>query len=103
MNITTFYIAIGLILTLISLLSPNICYFIHKKHFIWIVKQELGLKRANYLYTINRYGRIETVVDCYSHPLIFLAVEKQLGNDTHLLFIKELSDVEFNYYYNTKI
>ena len=102
MNIITFFISIGFLLTVIGLLSPNVCYFIHKKHFNWVEKDNSNLKRANYLYTIKRNGEFKTIFDYWSHPLMFLAIEKELGNDTYILLSKELTDAEFNYYHQTK-
>jgi len=58
------------------------------------------MKRANYLYTIERLGVKKTVVDTHSHPLIFLAIQKELGYDTVLLFVMEITEDECEYHLN---
>ena len=55
------------------------------------------MKRENYLFTIERNGEKLTVIDVHSHPLIFLAVENQLGHKTVILFSMVLTDEELDY------
>ena len=88
MTTLTFITGIALILALIALFSPNIVYFIHKKHFNWREHYNESIPRKNYLYTINRNGKYETVVDFWSNPILFLIIEK------------ELADEEYKYYHS---
>ena len=100
MTTLTFIIGIILILALIVLFSPNIVYFIHSKHFSWREHYNESIPRKNYLYTINRNGKYETIVDYWSNPILFLTIEKELGNDTYIIMSKELTDEEYKYYHS---
>lgn len=84
---------------LISLFSPNIVYLIHKHWFIWKKHKNLinSTLRKNYLFTVNRNGDILNLIDCHTHPLLFLAVEKELGHNTIMLNYKELNDEDYEY------
>lgn len=59
-----------------------------------------NLERNNYLFTIIRNGKTQTIVCFSTNPIIFLKVEKEIGNETHILFAKTLTDEEYKFYHN---
>lgn len=58
------------------------------------------MRRGFWLFTILRNGKYDTVVDCYTNPLIFLKVEQQLGYETYLINQLEITEEEYNYFLN---
>lgn len=60
------------------------------------------MKRDYYLYTILRNGQYETIADAYSNPILFLIVEKELGNETYLLNQLVITEEEYKYYHSIK-
>jgi hypothetical protein len=55
------------------------------------------MKRSYYLITFKRGDKIKTITDAFTHPLIFLKIEKELQYKTVILFYKELTKEEYEY------
>jgi hypothetical protein len=60
------------------------------------------MKRSYWLYTILRNGKYETIFDAHSNPIIFLCLEKSLGNETFLINQLEITKEEFEYLHLNK-
>jgi hypothetical protein len=58
------------------------------------------MKGANYLFTIERDGVKKTIIDRHTNPLIFLSIEKEVGYNTILLFVMEITEDEYYFYLN---
>jgi hypothetical protein len=48
-----------------------------------------------YQLTILRNGKYQTIFGEMSSITSFLMIEKEIGNETHILYSRELSDSEF--------
>lgn len=58
--------------------------------------------RDYYFMTIIRNGKYENIVDAFTHPFIFLILEKEFGrNDTVIINYRVISKEEYEYF--TKI
>lgn len=55
------------------------------------------MKRGYYLITFKRGDEIKTITDNNTHPLIFLKIEKEINNNTSILFYKELTKEEYEF------
>lgn len=58
------------------------------------------MKRGYWLYTIERNGIKQTIVDQSSNPVIFLSIEKEVGHSTVILHSIEISSEDYYYYHN---
>lgn len=54
------------------------------------------MERKFYLYTVLRNGKYETLVDAYSNPVIFLLLEKELGNETYMINHIEITKEDYD-------
>lgn len=63
-----------------------------------IVDVKVDLPRTYMFYTIKRNNKTMTIVDEHSNMLVFLEIEKELGNKTFMLFAKELTKEEYDFY-----
>lgn len=59
---------------------------------------KVDLPRTYMFYTIKRNNKTITIVDAHSNMLVFLEVEKELGNKTFILYAKELTKEEYDFY-----
>lgn len=53
------------------------------------------MKRSHWLYTVLRNGKYETLLDVNSNPIMFLIIEKELGNETFLINQLEINKEEY--------
>ena len=58
------------------------------------------MKRGYWLFTVLRNGKYITLVDSMTNPIIFLAIEKELMNETFLINQFELTENEYKFYKN---
>ena len=59
-----------------------------------------AIKYQNYILTIERNGVKHNLVVQYTNLVSLLLIEKEFGNKTVILFAKEITLQEYNYYEN---
>lgn len=64
-----------------------------------IVDVKVDLPRTYMFYTIKRNNKTMTIVEANSNMLVFLEIEKELGYNSFILFAKEITKEEYNFYY----
>ena len=76
----------------LGLLVPTDKQVVQVRILSWLQKNKIMKK---YHLTILRNGKYQTIFFETSSVTSFLMVEKRLGNETHILYSRELSDDEW--------